>query len=48
MFQRGGFTPDAGTDMEALAARKVSITPLRLDLTDEATLARYVEAFRSR
>ncbi len=47
MFQRGGFTPDAGTDIEALAARKVSITPLRLDLTDEATRLRYVEAFRT-
>jgi 5'-nucleotidase len=47
MFQRGGFTPAAGTDMEALAARKVSITPLRLDLTDEATRLRYAEAFGS-
>jgi 5'-nucleotidase len=47
MFQRGGFTPGAGTDIEALAARKVSITPLRLDLTDAATLARYAEAFGS-
>ena len=47
MFQRGGFTPGAGTDIEALAARKVSITPLRLDLTDEATRLRYVEAFRT-
>jgi len=45
MFQRGGFTPGAGTDMEALAARKVSITPLRLDLTDEAERLRYAEAF---
>ncbi len=45
MFQRGGFTPGAGTDIEALAARKVSITPLRLDLTDEATRLRFVEAF---
>ncbi|MFZ1963317.1 MAG: 5'/3'-nucleotidase SurE [Roseiarcus sp.] len=47
MFQRGGFAPGAGTDIEALAARKVSITPLRLDLTDAATLARYAEAFGS-
>ncbi len=45
MFRRGGFTPGVGTDIEALAARKVSITPLRLDLTDEATLVRYAEAF---
>ncbi len=28
--------PAAGTDLEALAARYVSVTPLRLDRTDEA------------
>ncbi|MGD1036807.1 MAG: 5'/3'-nucleotidase SurE [Roseiarcus sp.] len=47
MFKRGGFTPGAGTDIEALAAGKVSITPLRLDLTDQATRLRYDEAFRT-
>ena len=35
MFQRGGFSPSAGTDLEALAAKKISVTPLRLDLTDD-------------
>ena len=45
MFQRGGFTPEAGTDIEAIAAKKISLTPLRLDLTDEATRRRYAEAF---
>ena len=45
MFQRAGFTPGAGTDLEALAAGKVSVTPLRLDLTDEAQRLRYAEAF---
>jgi 5'-nucleotidase len=45
MFKRGRFTPEAGTDIEALAAKKISITPLRLDLTDEATRARYERAF---
>ena len=45
MFNRGRFEPGAGTDIEALAAKKVSITPLRLDLTDEATQARYAAAF---
>jgi 5'-nucleotidase len=29
-------TPDEGTDLAALAARYVSVTPLRLDRTDEA------------
>ena len=45
MFQRGGFSPEAGTDMEAIAAKKISLTPLRLDLTDEATRRRYAELF---
>ncbi len=31
--------PAAGTDLDALARRHVSVTPLRLDLTDEATRA---------
>ncbi len=34
-FQRGAFTPGKGTDLEAIAAKKISLTPLRLDLTDE-------------
>jgi 5'-nucleotidase len=45
MFQRAGFTPGEGTDLEALAAQKVSVTPLRIDLTDEAERLRYAEAF---
>ena len=47
MFKRGGFEPGTGTDIEALAANKVSITPLSLDLTDEATRARYAAVFAS-
>jgi 5'-nucleotidase len=45
MFQRAGFTPGEGTDLEALAAQKVSVTPLRIDLTDEPERRRYAEAF---
>ena len=45
MFKRGGFEPGEGTDIEALAAGQVSITPLRLDLTAEATRAHYALAF---
>jgi len=45
MFQRAGFTPGAGTDLEALAAQQVSVTPLRIDLTDELERRRYAEAF---
>ena len=37
-FQRGPYTPGPGTDLEALAARKVSVTPLRLDFTDHDAL----------
>ncbi len=47
MFKRGGFEPGVGTDIEALAAGKVSITPLNLNLTDEATRARYAAVFAS-
>ncbi len=47
MFQRAGFTPGPGTDLEALAAHKVSVTPLRIDLTDEGERRRYAEAFAS-
>jgi 5'-nucleotidase len=36
-FERAAMldTPAEGTDLEALAARFVSVTPLRLDRTDE-------------
>jgi 5'-nucleotidase len=39
-FQRGAYTPGPGTDLEALAAKKVSVTPLRLDLTDHDALTK--------
>jgi 5'-nucleotidase len=39
-FERGSYTPGAGTDLEAVAAKKISVTPLRLDLTDSAAMAR--------
>ncbi len=45
MFQRGGYTPGEGTDLEALAANKVSVTPLKLNLTDEVERLRYAEIF---
>ncbi len=45
MFGRGRFTLEAGTDIEAIAQNKISLTPLRLDLTDEATRSRYAAAF---
>lgn len=42
-FMRGPYTPGAGTDLEALAAKKISVTPLRLDMTDEPTMTRLAE-----
>lgn len=44
-FARGESTPGADTDLEALAQRRISITPLRLDLTDTETRARYLQVF---
>src|SRR3954471_19631586 len=44
-FQRGTFTPGKGTDLEAIASKKISLTPLRLDLTDENAVTRYAQAF---
>ncbi len=45
MFQRAGASPAAGTDLDALAAGKVSLTPIRLDMTSEVERLRYAEAF---
>jgi 5'-nucleotidase len=45
MFQKPVYTPPDGSDLEALAAGKVSITPLKLDLTDVAVRDRYAAAF---
>ena len=39
-------TPGNGTDLWALADRRISVTPLQLDMTDEPTLTRYVQGFR--
>ena len=44
-FARGKFTPVDGSDLEALRNRKISVTPLRLDLTDGETRERYARSF---
>ena len=36
-FARGRHEPAEGSDLHALAARRISLTPLHLDLTDAAT-----------
>jgi 5'-nucleotidase len=43
---RNYLVPGQGTDLEALERRFISVTPLRLDLTDEPSLARYREVLR--
>lgn len=45
VFARGQYTPGHGTDLEAMAAQRISITPLRIDMTDEPTMTRYAAAF---
>ena len=44
-FKTKPSTPAEGSDLAALAERKISMTPLRIDLTDETTLARMASAF---
>jgi broad specificity polyphosphatase/5'/3'-nucleotidase SurE len=43
--KRGKTEPANGTDLRALADRRISITPLELDLTHEPTLTRLAIAF---
>ena len=45
-FTRGNSTPEHGTDLEALAQNKISVTPLKLDLTDEPALTRFALVLR--
>ncbi len=44
-FARGKSEPANGTDLQALAHKRISITPLELDLTHEPTLTRLAAAF---
>ncbi len=44
-FSRQRSTPGRGTDLEAIADQRISITPLRLDLTDEPSLTRLAARF---
>ena len=46
-FQRGNFTPGAGTDLEALEQNKISITPIKLDFTDHPTVTSLAAAFEA-
>jgi 5'-nucleotidase len=44
-FARSKSEPPNGSDLQAIAHHFVSITPLRLDLTDEPTLTTYARVF---
>lgn len=42
-FAREPMTPQEGTDLHALAAGRIAVTPLRLDLTDMPSVTRLAE-----
>ena len=44
-FARKKYEPGNGTDLKALSENRISITPLRLDLTDEPTMTLMAKAF---
>jgi 5'-nucleotidase len=46
-FQRGTFEAETGSDLAALDEKKISVTPLRLDLTDHPTATRLAVAFEA-
>src|SRR5271157_5508880 len=48
MFQRGEVRFDDDTDLAALAENRISVTPLRLDLTDDDSRLRFAKAFEKR
>ena len=48
MFMRGEIRFEDGTDLAALAHRKISVTPLRLDFTDDDSRLRLEKAFAPR
>ena len=47
-FARSKHEPGNGTDLKALAEGFISVTPLKLDLTDEPTMTRFAQAFAER
>ena len=44
-YSRARKTPPAGTDLEAVYNGRISVTPLRIDLTDPRAFERYKSAF---
>jgi 5'-nucleotidase len=46
-FDRDVAEPPPGTDLDALSNKRISVTPLKLDLTDEVSAARYAQIFKA-
>ena len=44
-FGRKTYEVGVGTDLEALSQKRISVTPLKLDLTDEPTVTRFAQTF---
>jgi 5'-nucleotidase len=47
-FEKQRSTPRPGTDLAALAQRRIAVTPLRVDLTDNVALTHYATAFEQK
>ena len=45
MYTKGAVEPAVGTDVDALASGYVSVTPIKLDLTDDEAVGRLAKAF---
>lgn len=45
-FDRDVAEPRPGTDLDALANNRISVTPLKLDMTDEVSVTRYAQIFQ--
>jgi 5'-nucleotidase len=44
-FARGRIEPEEGTDLHALAERRISVTPIKLDMTDLPTVTDFARVF---
>ncbi len=44
-FAKAQTTPGHGSDLWAINARRISVTPLKLDMTDEPTVTAFAQAF---
>ena len=44
-FSRGKIDPQEGTDLHALAERRISVTPIKLDMTDMPTVTEFARVF---